>query len=123
MDLIDSVNDLQKNLDTFDSYGDGAEGAVKEFYKDLIKRGRCFVVYTRGSKTRYAPSRFIGYRNNDMKSHLANAEKDGRDTNPAIDKIIGKRSEQDRTMELQYQRFCNHLGIEPWKTKKKFWTI
>lgn len=123
MDLIDSVSDLQKNLDTLETYRNSVEATYREFYKELIKRGRCFVVYSRDNNTHFAPSRFIGYKHNDMNSHWANHEKDGRETNPVIDRIVGKQSEQSETTEIEYQKFCNELGIEPWKVKKKFWKI
>ena len=123
MELIASLNDLKKNLDTLETYRNSSEERYKEFYKELIKRGRCFVVYKYNDNYHFAPSRFIGYKNNNMNAHKGNDEKDGRETNPVIDKIIGKQSEQNRTIELKYQKFCNELGIDPWKVKKKFWII
>ncbi|MCJ7698109.1 MAG: HNH endonuclease, partial [Thermoplasmata archaeon] len=66
MDLIDSISNLQKNLDTLEKYRNSTEAVYREFYKDLIKRGRCFVVYVHDNNTHFAPSRFIGYKENDM---------------------------------------------------------
>lgn len=123
MDLIDSVNDVKMNLDTLEVYRNSRQTAYREFYKGLIKRGRCFVAYEWGGNIHFAPSRFIGYKNNDMNSHMANDERDGRVTNRAINKIMRGKVEPSEIMEAKYQRFCNELDIQPCKFKKKFWRI
>ena len=123
MHLIDSKNDLLENLDTLDACRNSADVACREFYKKLIKQGRCFVVYSRDNSTLFAPSRFVGYKLNNMNSHRVNHEKDGKETNPVIDKILCTRSEQNEITEIGYQKFCIELGVEPWKGKKKFWRM
>ncbi len=122
MELILSLNDLKKNLDTLETYRNSNEENYKEFYEGLVKRGRCFVVYKYDDAYHFAPSRFIGYKNNNINAQK-NDEKDGKVTNQVIEKIVGKKCEQNRTMELEYEKFCSEIHIEPWKVKKKFWII
>lgn len=74
--MIDSVNDLKMNPETLEVYRDRPETQYREFYQNLIKRGRCFFAHEWDGNIHFAPSRFIGYRNNDMNFHLANYEKD-----------------------------------------------
>ncbi|MCK4542962.1 MAG: hypothetical protein KAU17_12065 [Spirochaetales bacterium] len=123
MELISSMRDLEENLITLEKYKGSDDYRYVEFYKGLIKRGRCFVAYKNNGQYLFAPSRFIGYKNNSMEKHLANDEKDGRETNPVIDKIIGVQSEPDKSLEGKFRHLCVNLGIEPWRVKRKYWSI
>ncbi|MDO8281598.1 MAG: hypothetical protein Q7U10_03070 [Thermodesulfovibrionia bacterium] len=121
MVLIESLDDLKANLLTLEKYRNSNEARYTEFYKEIIRRGACFIVYMNDENIHFAPSRFIGYKNNNMNDHIGSNTKDGRVTNPVIDKIIGNKSEQNRSRELEYMKFCNELGVDAWKRKKKFW--
>jgi hypothetical protein len=61
-----------------------------------------------------------------MDAHLANEQKDGRETNPKISEILGKSPELNDILEEEYKKFCEGLDITPKKTgpfgvKRKYW--
>ena len=63
-----------------------------------------------------------------MKAHIANEDKNGRETNPVISEILGIEPERNKYLEEQYKDFCRKLGFEPNETgaynfKRKFWDV
>ena len=127
MNTIDTRPELQENLSTLERYMDSADVDEREFHSGLVKRGICFVAYQKGSRCLFAPSRFVGYKHNAMAPHQSNDSKDGRVTNPAIDKILGPCRADTKLNEL-YRKFCTELGF-PARAKgtygieRKFWRI
>lgn len=113
MKLIKSIEDLKDNLRTIETYL--SEGDFKEmkYAKGLIKRGSCFVAYKIGKELRFAPSRFIGYAKNNLKKHQENLDKDGRETNDALDKLFKVKAIHDVELEKKYLNYCNSIGIYP----------
>ena len=74
------------------------------------------------------PSRFVGYRNNSMKLHLKNDDKDGRETTPAIDAVLKNHSELDPVIEELYITHCEELDFTALPTgafgsKRKYWPM
>jgi len=84
MDLITTISDLRTNFENLD------QGLVQqdEYAKKLILRGRCFIVVNNADGYRFYPSRFMGYQNNTLSRHFNNATKDGKRTNPVIQRIL-----------------------------------
>jgi len=62
MIVINSLDDLKANLLTLEKYRNSGEAKYVEFYKGIIGRGACFVVYSQDENVHFAPSRFIGYK-------------------------------------------------------------
>ena len=126
MKLVTSWSQIEKNLMKLEEYKRSSDQEEIEFYTNLIKRGICFVVYESRGTLYFGPSRFVGYADNDMHSHLANESKDGRETNPAINNIIDSAPEEDDILEEEYKRLCESLGFEPkatgpFRLKRKYW--
>lgn len=73
------------------------------------------------------PSRFVGYLNNDLLTHLVKKNgKNGRETSPAIDSIIGHTRAFNQALEDEYLGFCDRLGITPKhmvNTQRKYWLL
>jgi len=46
-----------------------------------------------------------------MDSHLYNKYKDGRETNPAISKILGVNPIHNYSLEYFYRKYCESLGF------------
>jgi hypothetical protein len=113
MPLITSWREIEDNIRTLERYKDSKNYEEVEFYNSLIKRGICFVVYRTRKSYGFAPSRFIGYQNNNMGDHKANDWKDGRETTPAISDELGYDPEYNATLEEEYKRYCRSLGFEP----------
>lgn len=73
--LISTKQELQDNLQTFISYSKSNLEEEREFFRESLSRGRCFVVNENGSQ--FAPSRFLGYVANNMTDHKRDEEKHG----------------------------------------------
>lgn len=124
MELVKNLEELLENMDTLDRYlALPSTAEEKEFAQNLIRAGRCFVVKKSETGCRFYPSRFIGYAHNTRGRHVANTEKDGRVTNPAITKILGGLPMQNAAMELEYQKYVSSLAGSAYKNKRTFWIL
>jgi hypothetical protein len=126
MKLVSNWGDIRNNLETLDRYRISVDPKEKDFYKDRILRGICFVVYKKGGEILWGPSRFVGYKGNTLSLHSANEDKDGKETNPVISTIIGHPPEADKKLEQSYQKHCRSLGFQPWRNgqfgvRRRYW--
>src|SRR5690606_20169162 len=101
------------SLDSFERLRTSAVGADRRGWAGLVQRGTTFVAYPSEGGLAFAPSRFIGYRDNNLRAHSENPLKDGRDTNPAIERVLGSKPAPSRDLENAYRQFCVNQGIEP----------
>lgn len=124
MELITERAQLSDNIARLDAYLSGT-GLDREFGLSLIQRGVCFVVTEIDSQPMFSPSRFIGYVANSRVTHEQNDEKDGRDTNPAIEALLGGPPGQSAALEAEYEAFCRRRGGKskstPYGNARKFW--
>lgn len=123
--LIENVSELMVNLFQVDTYLNSDNDVEYNEITTLIKRGTDFVVYKSNSDYHFAPSRFIGYLNNDLMTHLVkNNGKDGWDTTPRINRILSKSCKKDKIWEDKFLEFCQKLGVQPSnKTNRKYWIL
>lgn len=64
-DYIENREDIIKNIQTLYSYLEGKYGdEYKEWAKDIMTRGRNYVVEVIENHIYFSPSRFVGYRDN-----------------------------------------------------------
>jgi 5-methylcytosine-specific restriction protein A len=127
MKLIDKKVELIENLETVENYLTAGTNFETEETEKLIKRGTCFVAYKINKEIRFAPSRFIGYKKNQLTKHLK-SKKDGRHTTFRINKILGTKAIPNKNLETFYLNYCNNLGVSPSKTgtygaERKYWTL
>ena len=128
MELIQNLGELGENLSKLEHYMNSEDAYEKDFHRDLVKKGICFVVYQKGNNYIFAPSRFVGYKNNDMNSHINNDLKDGRETTKVINDLIGVQCRLDKEFDKIYRKFCDELGFDA-KEKgsfgvvRRFWNI
>jgi len=74
MNLIKTIEEIKLNLETVEKYlSEGTEFEEDET-KKLIKRGSCFMAYRIAGELRFAPSRFIGYKNNNLLKAIQKTE-------------------------------------------------
>lgn len=106
------------NIEKFKSYLNGNE-QEKNFAYGLIKRGHVFVAYQVGDSTHFIPSRYVGYKENDISKHK-DIKKNGTATTGVINKILGKNT---NNLEQSYIKFCEEKGITPSQHKRTYWTI
>lgn len=128
MRLINTKNQLIKNIDTLEGYLTEGDDYSSNEAKSLVKRGTCFVAYKIDRELRFAPSRFIGYTDNKLDKHSASDEKDGRETNKAIITILEAKPLPNEKLNENYVDYCNRLGIQPnekgsFGAPRKFWQL
>lgn len=128
---IETVKELKDNIQTLEN--DLSSGSRKEYEYavSLVCRGIDFIVYVFGddNKLHFAPSRFIGYRDNNYQSHKTQY-KAGGETTPKIQTIMKRKWS---SMNLQYgiwqnndeldffhNLYCMDFGKSQNKHKKKF---
>ena len=121
METVTKWEEVLSNLLILERYRNSKRADVVEFYVELIRRGRCFVVYSRQAEFFLGPSRFVGYGSNTMMLHQANKSKDGTVTNAAI-KTIFKRSPSENSLaEKAYLDLCSDSGVLPTRIGRKYW--
>lgn len=128
MKTVSNLNELITNIQTLDGYLNAQVDPEYDFALNLIKNGTCFVAMEDSSVYRFYPSRFIGYADNSMDAHLNNVEKDGKETNPAISRILGAKPSVNSILNKEYARYCETLDFEPrdkgaFGSERKFWLI
>ncbi|MUG46312.1 HNH endonuclease [Paenibacillus woosongensis] len=122
METVTTWEEIVDNIFRLESYRHSSE--YSEYYLDRLKRGICFVVFERGGRLFFGPSRFIGYKNNNIDVHTNNEDKHGGITNKAITKIIGYSPRYDNDIENEYLKFCLSNGVTPTGSfggKRKYW--
>ncbi len=133
MKFIKNLKDLSVNLETLENYLNSPVEKEKEYALNRVKLGTCFVVYEIKEEKHFAPSRFIGYKDNTMGKHDNNNAKDGRETNPAISGVLKTADAScslgnDDFLDETYKAYCIKLGIKPklngaFGVKRKFWNV
>jgi len=120
MKLIDDIKQLEQNLETVEFYISEGTDFETDKTNGLIQAGACFVAYEIDNELRFAPSRFVGYKNNSLVQHLK-SHKDGRDTNLVIQGMMKNKLIANEKLEKAFLKYCQNLGIEPYNKKRKYW--
>lgn len=124
MELITEPNQLYNNINYFEEYLINGTDAERNKIKSLIKRGRCFVAYTVNNNISFAPSRFLGYADNNLDKHQNSITKHGTLTNSVIDKVLKLKHFTSEDFEIKYAQYCRSIDIEPTDYKfRKFWHV
>jgi predicted HNH restriction endonuclease len=121
MRTVENIKELKSNLALFETYLSEGSDQENQAVNKLIAGGKCFVTYKINNEWRFAPSRFIGYYDNDLEKHANNSSKDGKVTNPAINRIADNRLKESEILEAKYLDYCKGFGIEPHNTKRRYW--
>jgi predicted HNH restriction endonuclease len=125
MKLINTKRQLLSNIRTVEHYLADGKDEEQLAVRELIRRGKCFVAYEVKNEVRFAPSRFLGYINNNIKKHnAAKARHDvnGWDTNPVISQVLKQQLFSPSKLETKYRNYCSDLGITPANFKRrKYW--
>lgn len=110
-DFIDSRIDVVKNMYTLYSYVKGESEECREWALQRFKRGRWYVVEPFGDCLLFAPSRFVGYKDNSMKKHIEN-HGDGTQTNDRLKALNLYKEYSDGYLTEQFKLFMISLGID-----------
>jgi len=123
--LIRDIEDLSKNKEQVERYlnSESSNDHAAEM-KGYIQRGHKFVCYKIDNEYHFAPSRFIGYKNNTLykhKNYRSNHMITGTDTDRILTRLLGNAKEDD-SIENCYIEFCRSLYISPSKKRqRKYW--
>lgn len=128
MRIVENLKELQENIKTLDKYLNSKKDPEYSFGLGLIKKGTCFVAVKENNKYKFYPSRFIGYANNNMATHLNNGLRDGRETNSAISIILGDQPAPNLELEKFYREYCESLGFVAnergtFGVERKYWEV
>ncbi len=129
MNVVKEIYQLKENINTLENYLNGKIDPEYSYALNLIKKGTCFVAMKQGdNEYHFYPSRFIGYQKNTMNMHMNNTYKDGKETNPAISKIIGFKPSKNKEMEAEYKKYCDRLGFVAsnkgsFGVERKYWVL
>jgi len=128
MQLVETLPELIKNTLYLEQKLYSKNKEEQQQAINLLKDGICFVKYAQEGKIYFAPSRFIGYKNNSIQKHKDNPDKHGSITNNRIKKIFSQIAKPNINLENEYFNFCSSFGIVPSKKAsfgqvRKFWDL
>src|SRR5260370_75432 len=90
--LVAKRQEIEDNVKLFDKYLSG-DSTEREFARYSLVRGKCFVLLREGGRSYFAPSKFVGYTNDNRAKYEAHVGYlDGRATNAAISSVLHHES-------------------------------
>ncbi len=110
-DFIENRIDVVKNIYTLYSYAKSTVTEDKEWALQRFRQGRWYVVEPFGDTLLFAPSRFVGYKNNTREKHTNN-HGDGTQTNNKFRELKLYKEIADDYLSEQFEYFMATLGIE-----------
>ena len=110
-DFIESRIDVVKNIYTLFSYTKSSIKEERDWAIDRFKLGKWFVVEPFGDTLMFAPSRFVGYKDNSMEKHITNRG-DGTQTNNKFCELRLYKEAVDDYLSEEFQHLMAQLGIE-----------
>lgn len=116
-DFIENRIDVIKNIYALYSYAQSPIAEDKEWALQRFRQGKWYVVEPFGNILLFAPSRFVGYKNNTIGKHKAN-HGDGTQTNNKFHELNLYKEMADKFLSEQFKHFMATLGIE--KDSAKF---
>lgn len=123
MDFVSEIEDVTSNLKTLEKYLNSSNQNERTFAQDLIRRGKTILVYKVNGKNHFAPSRFCGYLNNTFEQHLVHEEKDGRETNPELDKVLKGKAVYTDKFEFAFLAYCGEMSLDVPANKRRYWRV
>lgn len=110
-DFIENRIDVVKNIYTLYSYAKSTVAVDREWALERFQKGRWYVVEPFGNTLLFAPSRFVGYKNNTREKHTSNRG-DGTETNNKFRELKLYKGIVDDYLSEQFENFMTTLGIE-----------
>ena len=111
-DFIESRIDVIHNIYTLYSYANSSNEEDCEYAKQRYKQGKWYVVELLGGKLIFAPSRFVGYKDNTIEKHTENYG-NGNDTNNLLTRELKlyKEVTGNKFLSDEFSRFVAQFGI------------
>lgn len=126
-ELVTTVAELTMNVVTFID-GVRQSGPEQADFIELVKLGREFYPYPDGKGIAFAPSRFVGYKDNNLENHRllkSNKIAHGGPTTRAITKALrANKPEHDAYLESCLADYKVRIGVKISKREQhKFWRV
>lgn len=128
-DLITSIEDAIGNVDTLYNYGQSEDLNERAFHDKRIKSGKVFVAVQSQNGYRFAPSKFAGYVDNNIRHKDVLSQRDGRITNnrlsELIDEVLNPGDDGYQEIDDCSLDYCSQYSIEPSKhhRARRYWLL
>ncbi|MEQ9565674.1 MAG: hypothetical protein RLN85_07685, partial [Pseudomonadales bacterium] len=128
-ELVSTVDQAVDNVETLYLYGNSIDQGERRFHDVRIKNGKLFAVVQVHRSFRFAPSKFAGYVNNDIKHAENLGNRDGRKTNRVLSGLLGEPLEPGdegyEAIEQGFLDYCNRKGIVPSQhhRERRYWVL
>lgn len=110
-DFIENRTDVIKNIYTLYSYLRSNSEEERVWALNRFKQGKWYIVEPFGNMLFFAPSRFVGYKNNNIAKHTEN-HRDGTQTNEYFRRNKLYKISEDEFLSKQFKNFMLSIGIE-----------
>lgn len=110
-DFIENRTDVIKNIYTLYSYLRSNSEEERDWALNRFKQGKWYIVEPFGNMLFFAPSRFVGYKNNNIAKHTEN-HGDGTQTNEYFRRNKLYKISEDEFLSKQFKNFMFSIGIE-----------
>lgn len=117
--FIETREDVVQNIKTLYSYlNDKSNDSTYQWATGIFKNGRTYVIEIVDSNLRFAPSRFVGYKDNSIKKHQEDPG-NGNLTNEVLSELYQK--EDDERLEQLFQKELARYDLSTTSKKRKYW--
>ena len=110
-DFIENRTDVIKNIYTLYSYLRSNSEEERDWALNRFKQGKWYIVEPFGNMLFFAPSRFVGYKNNNIAKHTEN-HGDGTQTNEYFRRNRLYKISEDEFLSKQFKNFMLSIGID-----------
>ena len=110
-DFIENRTDVIKNIYTLYSYLRSNSEEERVWALNRFKLGKWYIVEPFGNMLFFAPSRFVGYKNNNIAKHTEKPG-DGTQTNEYFRRNKLYKISEDEFLSKQFKNFMLSIGIE-----------
>ena len=110
-DFIENRTDVIKNIYTLYSYLRSNSEEERDWALNRFKQGKWYIVEPFGNMLFFAPSRFVGYKNNNIAKHTEN-HGDGTQTNEYFRRNRLYKISEDEFLSKQFNNFMLSIGID-----------
>lgn len=127
-ELVTSSDQLITNINTLHRYRNGNK-SERKFHDGRIKNGKLFVALEIGQRYLFAPSKFAGHKENDIRHEHELNERDGRSTTKVLTDILGSPLQQNDDLydilDRNFLSYCSETSIKPSQHHKprRYWLI
>lgn len=127
-ELVANVDEIVANIYRLHEMRAGS-AAERKFHIGRIKNGKVFVALEHEGRLLFAPSKFAGYRDNNL-NHLSRlGERHGSDTNVRISRLLGEEigptHPEHKRLDKAYEKYCRAGGFFPslHTRARRFWLV